>query len=105
MLRRIQNTPEVSQRDLANELGISLGSVNYCLQALVGKGLVKMQNFSRSNNKLSYMYILTQDGIAEKTMLTASFLKRKLEEYEILKTEIERLQSEVNASKHTLGAV
>lgn len=105
MLRRIEDTPGVSQRDLAKELGISLGSVNYCLQALVRKGLVKMQNFSQSNNKLGYMYILTHDGVTEKTALTASFLKRKLQEYEVLKTEIERLQSEAGGPNHALRTV
>jgi EPS-associated MarR family transcriptional regulator len=104
MLRRIQNKPDVSQRDLAKELGMSLGSVNYCLQALVKKGLVKMQNFSQSNNKLSYMYILTQEGIAEKALLTSSFLKRKLDEYEVLRAEIERIESEVDRPSQILEA-
>lgn len=95
MLRRLYETPDVSQRTLAKELGISLGSINFCFQALVDKGWVKMQNFSQSKHKMGYVYLLTPAGIAEKSALTARFLKRKLEEYEVLQQEIEALRLEV----------
>lgn len=95
VLRRLQQTPEISQRTLARELGISLGSINFCFQALVEKGWIKMQNFSQSNNKLRYAYVLTPTGMAEKSRLTSEFLKRKMVEYEALQTEINALQSEL----------
>ena len=95
MLRRLYETPDVSQRTLAKELGISLGSINFCFQALVDKGWVKMQNFSQSKHKMGYVYLLTPAGLAEKSALTRRFLKRKLEEYEALREEIEKLQTEV----------
>jgi EPS-associated MarR family transcriptional regulator len=90
VLRRLHQTPELSQRALARELG----SINYCFHALVVKGWIKMQNFSQSKHKMGYIYLLTPDGIAEKSALTARFLKRKLEEYEILREEIENLRAE-----------
>jgi EPS-associated MarR family transcriptional regulator len=99
VLRRLHQSPELSQRVLAKELGISLGSINYCFQALVEKGWIKMQNFSHSKNKLRYAYLLTSAGMAEKSKLTAEFLKRKVTEYETLQVEIEMLRSEVNAAK------
>lgn len=86
--------PDISQRELASELGISLGRVNYCLKALVDKGWVKMQNFGRSDNKLRYAYVMTPRGLSAKTRLAGRFLQRKLEEYERLKGEIELLRSE-----------
>ena len=94
VLRRLHQTPDLSQRALARELGISLGSINYCFHALVNKGWIKMQNFSQSKHKMGYIYFLTPDGVAEKSALTARFLKRKLEEYEILREEIENLRAE-----------
>jgi EPS-associated MarR family transcriptional regulator len=99
VLRRLHQTPEVSQRRLAKELGISLGSINFCFQALVEKGWVKMQNFSRSNNKLRYVYLLTPGGVAQKSKLTAEFMKRKVAEYEALQLEIESLRSEISIDK------
>ncbi len=96
MLRRLYETPDVSQRTLAKELGISLGSINFCFQALVDKGWVKMQNFSQSKHKMGYVYLLTPAGIVEKSALTARFLKRKLEEYVDLREEIENLQAEMS---------
>ncbi|MDL2283914.1 MarR family EPS-associated transcriptional regulator [Oxalobacter sp. OttesenSCG-928-P03] len=96
VMRRLQETSDINQRELARELGISLGSVNYCLQALMEKGWVKMQNFSKSKNKLGYAYLLTPLGIAEKSALTKRFLKRKLEEYEALREEIEALKKETD---------
>lgn len=95
LLRTIEQNPGMSQRDLARALGISLGKTNYCLKALVEKGWVKMDNFSRNPNKLAYAYLLTPRGVKAKTGLTARFLKRKLAEYEVIKAEIEKLRAEV----------
>ncbi len=99
VLRRLHQTPQVSQRTLAKELGVALGSINFCLQALVEKGWIKMQNFSQSKNKLRYAYLLTPDGVAEKSKLTAEFLRRKVAEYETLQAEIETLKAEMNSAK------
>jgi EPS-associated MarR family transcriptional regulator len=99
VLRRLHQTPEVSQRILAQELGISLGSINFCFQALVEKGWVKMQNFSQSKNKLRYAYLLTPAGVTEKSKLTAKFLRRKMVEYEALQREIEALKAEMLSAK------
>lgn len=96
VLRRLHHTPEVSQRTLARELGISLGSINFCFQALVEKGWIKMQNFSQNKNKLRYAYLLTPTGMAEKSKLTAEFLQRKMAEYEELQEEIEQLEAEIS---------
>jgi EPS-associated MarR family transcriptional regulator len=101
VMRRLQETPDISQRQLAKELGISLGSVNFCLQALVDKGWIKMQNFTKSSHKMGYAYLLTPSGITEKAGLTRRFLKRKMEEYELLKSEIESLQSEIPEERRT----
>jgi len=102
VLRRLHQAPDLSQRALAKELGISLGSINYCFQALVEKGWIKMQNFSQSKHKLRYAYLLTPAGVSEKSKMTAEFLKRKLAEYEMLQQEIERLKYElVNKSSMT----
>ena len=95
VLRRLHQTPQISQRALAKDLGVGLGTINFCFQALVEKGLVKMQNFSQSKNKLRYAYLLTPAGVAEKSKLTAEFLRRKVAEYEALRAEIEALTSEV----------
>ena len=95
MLRRLHQTPQVTQRALAKDLGVGLGTINFCFQALVEKGLVKMQNFSQSKNKLRYAYLLTPAGVAEKSKLTAEFLRRKVAEYETLQAEIEALKSEL----------
>ena len=92
VLALLERSPDISQRELARQLGVSLGGANYALRALVDRGMVKAQNFSRSERKLAYAYVLTPQGLAEKTKLTARFLKRKLEEYEALKSEIEALQ-------------
>ena len=88
ILRKIQNKPEYSQRELAKDLGFSLGKLNYCLKELQKKGLVKIQNFSKNTRKLNYLYILTPKGITAKTKLTINFMKRKMKEYEELKKEI-----------------
>ena len=99
VLRRLHQTPQVSQRALAKDLGVGLGTINFCFQALVEKGLVKMQNFSQSKNKLRYAYLLTPAGVAEKSKLTAEFLKRKVAEYETLQAEIEKLKAEMSSVK------
>ena len=92
VLRLVQDNPNITQRELASALGISLGGLNYCLQALLDKGLVKIHNFRNNKPKLVYAYLLTPTGIAEKAALTGRFLKRKMLEYEALKAEIESLQ-------------
>ena len=95
VLRRLHQTPQVSQRALAKDLGVGLGTINFCFQALVEKGLVKVQNFSESKNKLRYAYLLTPAGVAAKSKLTAEFLRRKVAEYEALQAEIEALRAEL----------
>jgi EPS-associated MarR family transcriptional regulator len=95
VLRILERNPHISQRELAKEMAVSLGKVNYCLKALVGKGLVKVNNFKNSANKWSYFYVLTPAGIEAKTRISVRFLQRKLEEYEALRAEIEELQSEL----------
>jgi EPS-associated MarR family transcriptional regulator len=93
-LRALVERGKQAERELAQELGVSVGSLNYCLKALIDKGWVKMQNFSQSKNKFGYVYILTPTGMAEKAALTSRFLKRKMSEYEALKAEIDALQNE-----------
>jgi EPS-associated MarR family transcriptional regulator len=92
VLRLLESNPQMSQRELAKALGVSLGKVNYCLNALLDKGLLKVQNFQGSKSKMAYAYLLTPAGIAEKAGLTRRFLKSKMEEYEQLKLEIESLR-------------
>ena len=89
LLRKISNKPESSQRELAEELGFSVGKLNYCLKALKTKGLIKIRNFKKNPHKLNYIYILTPKGVVEKTELTLNFMKRKMKEYDELKREIE----------------
>jgi|TARA_B100001964_G_C14160728_1_gene566560 EPS-associated MarR family transcriptional regulator len=88
VLRKIQKKPESTQRELATELGFSLGKINYCLKSLKNKGLVKIKNFKKNPNKINYIYILTPKGISEKSKLTMNFMKRKMQEYDELKKEI-----------------
>ena len=95
LLRRLTDTPQASQRELARDAGVSLGKLNYVLRALIDKGWVKAGNFSRNHNKLSYAYLLTPSGIEAKARLTRDFLARKLREYDRLRMEIEDLQAEV----------
>lgn len=94
LLRMLADHPEASQREIARELGFSLGKVNFCLKALVEKGLVKIANFGRSSNKQRYAYLLTARGAEDKARMTLRFLNRKLKEYEALESEIRQLQSE-----------
>ena len=89
VLRVVQKKPESSQRELARELGFSLGKLNYCLKALKEKGLVKIKNFERNPNKFNYFYVLTPKGITAKTTLTINFMKRKIKEYEELQKELD----------------
>src|SRR5450759_1148986 len=96
MLRLLQANPQINQRDLAVALGISLGKTNFCLKALVNKSLLKMQNFRNNQHKLVYAYLLTPAGMAEKAVLTSRFLKRKMQEYELLKAEIDALAQEAS---------
>ena len=95
VMRLLQANPDLTQRELAEQLGVSVSGLNYCLKALIDKGWVKMQNFSQSKNKFGYVYILTPAGMAEKAALTNIFLKRKLSEYESLKLEIKELQEDL----------
>ncbi len=95
LMQLLQDNPTLSQRAMAKALGISFGGVNYCLNALIDKGLVKINNFSQNQNKFSYVYLLTPQGVAEKAALTGSFLKRKMDEYEALKAEISALNAEI----------
>ena len=90
LLRKIQKKPAASQRELANELGFSLGKLNYCLKALKNKGLIKIRNFQKNPNKINYLYVLTPKGISEKTRLTINFMQRKFKEYEELKKELRK---------------
>ncbi len=96
LLKHLEANPEISQRELAGELGISLGRVNFCIQALVEKGLVKANNFRNSKNKKGYAYLLTPRGIEEKAQITMQFLKIKISEHEELKKEIKNLREEAS---------
>ena len=96
VMRILQEDPDLTQRELAGKLGISVGGLNYCLKALMEKGLVKMNNFANSKNKFGYVYVLTPIGITEKAAITHRFLQRKIDEYEALKAEIEALRLEVD---------
>lgn len=95
LIQKIEINPEVSQRELAAELGVSLGKVNYCLKAMINVGWVKAGNFVRSNRKLGYAYVLTPAGLKEKTRITARFLKNKQMQYELLRAEIAKLEVEL----------
>ena len=90
ILRKVHKKPNSSQRDLADELGFSLGKLNYSLKALKNKGLIKINNFRNNKNKLNYVYVLTPRGITEKTKLTISFMKRKMQEYDELQKELKK---------------
>ena len=97
VMRAIERDPTLSQRDLARELGVSLGGVNFCIKALIDKGAVKVENFRASGNKMRYAYVMTPQGIREKARMTGGFLQRKMREYEALKSEIDGLQHELKA--------
>lgn len=91
VMHLLEDNPDITQRELAERLGVSVGRLNYCLKALMNRGWVKMQNFTSSKNKFGYIYLLTPDGVIQKTTLTSQFLKRKVHEYEALRAEIESL--------------
>jgi EPS-associated MarR family transcriptional regulator len=97
VLRMLQDNPDLTQREIAQQLGVSTSGLNYCLNALIDKGWVKVQNFSQSKNKFGYIYVLTPQGILEKVALTSRFLQRKQAEYEALRTEIDSLTAELSA--------
>lgn len=101
ILRELENDPGLSQRDLAKTLGVSLGKTNYCLRALVEKGLVKVDNFRKSGNKLAYVYQLTPRGISDKARMTRKYLQIKLKEFKTLEFEIEKLKKEVTDTAST----
>ena len=108
LLKHLEANPEISQRELAGELGISLGRVNFCIQALVEKGLVKANNFRNSKNKKGYAYLLTPSGIEEKAQITMQFLKIKISEHEELKKEIKNLREEASqmmSLRHSVAPV
>ena len=99
VLKLIEKNPSITQRELASELGVSVGKANYCMKALIDKGWVKASNFKNSNKKLAYFYILTPSGIEQKAKIAVNFLKRKMNDYEELKQEIEMLKNEVNTNE------
>lgn len=99
LLSYLSTHPEASQRDIADALGVSVGKVNYCVKALIGKGLIKVRNFKNSRNKKAYAYYLTPQGLEERVKVTYSFLRRKVAEYDLLKEEIERLTLELDATR------
>ena len=94
----MESNPQITQRELADELGVSLGKANYCLKSLIEKGWIKANNFKNNKNKLAYIYLLTPRGIEEKASMTIRFLKRKMDEFEDLKEEIAQLQSDIASS-------
>jgi len=102
VLRMLQDNPDMTQREIAQKLGVSTSGLNYCLKALIDKGWVKVHNFSQSKNKFGYIYVLTPQGIAEKAVLAGRFLMRKMTEYEQLQAEIEALKVELNG-QDTVG--
>jgi EPS-associated MarR family transcriptional regulator len=95
ILNLLDENPNISQREIAHKVGVSLGSINYCLKALIDVGHIKIHNFNKSPKKIGYFYLLTPKGISEKVRLTSGFLKRKMDEYHSLKKEIESLQSKL----------
>ena len=103
VLRHLEDHPDITQRELAVALGISLGKANYCLKALINKGLIKAKNFKNNDNKRAYLYILTPKGIETKARISVNYLRRKIAEYEALSMEIEQLKTEIDineANKH-----
>ena len=105
LLKLLHAEPQMSQRDLAQAMGVSLGKANYCLKALMDKGLVKLGNFRRNPDKREYAYLLTPAGLEEKTRITLAFLRRKVAEYEALEKEIEQLRGELKNRRMQSGAL
>lgn len=104
VLRTLENNPNISHRQLANEIGVSVGAVNYCMRALIDKGHLKVQNFRTSKNRLAYAYLLTPRGIREKSILATRFLNRKLNEYNMLRKEIEAVRAEIDGQNNSSDA-
>ena len=98
LLDILEKNPELSQRLLSRELGISLGSINYCIRALVEKGQVKVHNFKKNSNKIGYVYLLTPQGISEKISMTKEFLRKRIKEYDQLQKEIRQLKNDISSS-------
>jgi EPS-associated MarR family transcriptional regulator len=94
LLRLLEIRPDASQREMAEELGVSLGAINFCVQALINKGHIKLANFKASKNKLGYVYVLTPEGVAKRASLAAGFIKRKVAEYEAIRADLEQLRGE-----------
>lgn len=94
VLRLIESRPDASQREIAKELGVSLGAINFCVNALIGKGHIKLANFKASKHKLGYVYVLTPEGLAQRARLAAGFIERKVAEYEAIRVELEQLRAE-----------
>jgi EPS-associated MarR family transcriptional regulator len=94
VLRLLESRPDASQREIAEELGVSLGAINFCVKALIDKGHIKLANFKASKNKLGYVYVLTPEGILHRTQLAAGFIERKMAEYEAIRAELEELHGE-----------
>jgi len=105
LLKLLENNPNMTQRQMAGEMGLSLGKFNYCLKELVKKGIVKIDRFTTSDNKAGYMYVLTPHGIEEKAKITVSFLRRKMKEYEEIKNQIKELAGEVDQLQTPEGEV
>ena len=100
LLDILEKNPKLSQRLLSRELGISLGSINYCIRALVEKGQVKAHNFKKNSNKIGYVYLLTPQGISKKISMTKDFLKKRIKEYDQLQKEIKQLKNDISSSNH-----
>ena len=100
ILKQLETNPKVNQRQLARDMDVSLGKINYCLKALIDKGWIRVQRFSKSSNKTAYLYQLTPEGIAARARLTKAFLQRKIAEYDRLEQEIEELKAEVNVNQN-----
>lgn len=96
ILKILQKNPNLSQREVAKEMGLSLGKTNYIIHALIEKGLIKLSNFRRSDNKIAYLYLLTPKGVAERSILAKAFLERKINAFEKLQSEIKNLKREIN---------
>jgi EPS-associated MarR family transcriptional regulator len=99
ILKTIEESPSISQREMAESLGLSVGKINYCVRALIEKGWIKANNFKNSNNKIAYAYLLTPQGVASRTHLAKSFLERKIQEYERLHAEIEELKEDLGVEQ------
>ncbi|MFC1740310.1 MarR family EPS-associated transcriptional regulator [Pseudomonadota bacterium] len=104
VLREIEGNPEITQRELAQQLGVSLGKANYCLKALIDRGWVKVKNFTNSHNKVAYAYLLTPSGLEEKARITMRFLKQRIRDYEEIKQEINQLRNEIKKQQELRDA-